>query len=95
MDRLTTIEKVGSMTEPSDRYFVGVEDNIYNIRFKGFKLRDVDTGEIFHEFIAEDIYQLDYFAEHELDYIFPHRMLKVRNIGSNLKLVVGNNLVRD
>jgi hypothetical protein len=95
MENLTTLEGVRSMSVPSDKFFVNLEDNLYGIRFKGFKIRDVDTGEVFHDFTAEDIYQLDYFADHELEYIFPHILLKAKNIGSNLTLVVGDQLVKD
>ena len=95
MNRLTTIEKVKSMTEPTDSFLVGLEDNTYGIRFKGFKMRNVDNGEIFYEFITDNIYLLDYYASNELNYRFPNSILKARNIGSNLILVVGNNLVRD
>jgi hypothetical protein len=95
MENLTTIETIKAMTKPTDDFLVALDDNIYGVRFKGFKIRDVDTGEIFHDFQAEDIYQLDYFADHELDYQFPHSVLKAKNIGSNLTLVVGDKLVKD
>jgi hypothetical protein len=95
MENLITIEKIKAMKSQTDDYLVKLVDNSYGIRFKGFKIRDVDTGEVFHEFLAEDIYQLDYFADHELEYLFPHTVLKARNIGSNLTLVVGDQLVKD
>ena len=95
MDKNISINTVMNMTEPSTDFFVGLSDNIYGIRFKGFKLRDVETGEVFHSFIAEDIYELDYFADHELSYIFPNQILRAKNLGSNLTLVVGDNLVKD
>jgi hypothetical protein len=95
MENLTTIEVVKGMTKPTDDFLVALEDNIYGIRFKGFKIRDVDSGEVFHDFQADDIFQLDYFADHELDYQFPHDVLKASNIGSNLTLVVGDKLVKD
>ena len=95
MENLTTLEGVRSMSCPSDKFFVKLDDNLYGIRFKGFKIRDVDTGEVFHDFTAEDIYQLDYFADNELEYIFPHILLRAKNIGSNLTLVVGDQLVKD
>jgi hypothetical protein len=95
MDKNISIDKVMNMTEPSTEFFVGLEDNIYGIRFKGFKLRDVQTGEVFHSFKAEDIYELDYFADHELSYVFPNQILRAKNLGSNLTLVVGDNLVKD
>ena len=95
MDKNIRINMVMSMTEPSSDFFVNLEDNLYGIRFKGFKLRDVQSGEVFHSFKAEDIYELDYFADHELSYIFPNQILKAKNLGSNLTLVVGDHLVKD
>jgi hypothetical protein len=95
MDNFATIQYIKSLTKPSTDFLVRLEDNIYGIRFKGFKIRDVDSGEVFHDFVADDIFQLDYFADHELEYLFPHSVLKAKNIGSNLTLVVGEELVKD
>ena len=94
MENLITIESALAMTCPTDKFLVKLEDNIYGIRFKGFKLRDCDTNETFHEFYAQDIYDLDYFADHILEYKFPLKILKSKTLGSNLTLVVGNNLVQ-
>ena len=95
MENLITIDSIKAMTKPTEQFYVALEDNVYGVRFKGFKIRDVDTGEVFHDFQADDIYQLDYFADNELDYQFPHAVLKAKNIGSNLTLVVGDKLVKD
>lgn len=95
MDKNISINAVMNMTQPSTDFFVSLQDNTYGIRFKGFKLRDVQTGEVFHSFVADDIYQLDYFADNELSYIFPNQILRAKNLGSNLTLVVGDNLVKD
>jgi hypothetical protein len=95
MEHLITIDSVKAMTSSTPDFLVALEDNVYGIRFKGFKIRDVDTGEVFHDFQATDIYELDYFADHELEYQFPHCVLKATNIGSTLTLVVGDNLVKD
>jgi hypothetical protein len=95
MDKQIDIDHVLNMCEPSSEFFVHLEDNIYGIRFKGFKLRDYQTNEIFHNFISDDIYELDYFAENELSYIFPSIILKSQNLGSNITLVVGDHLVKD
>ena len=90
-----TIEKVKSMTEPTPEFLTSLEDNSYGIHFKGFKIRDIDTGEIFQEFSTDDIHQLDFYADHELNYRFPHSMLKAKKLGSNLTLAVGDNVVKD
>ncbi len=58
------------------------------------KIRDCDKGTIFHEFRADSIYDLDIFAELELEYHFPQEILKTKTIGTNLTFVVGNQPVQ-
>ena len=94
MEKGITIDQVMNMKNPSDNFYVELKDNALGIRFKGFKLRDVQTNEIFHSYQSEDIYELDYFADNELDYVFPSSILKAKNLGSNITLVTGNNLVK-
>ncbi len=95
MDNAPDINTVMEMTKPSSEFFVYLEDNVHGIRFKGFKLRNFETGEIFHQFTAQNIYELDYFADNELNYHFPSKILKSKTLGSNLTLVMGDNLVKD
>ncbi len=93
METLITIDSVLNMQTPADRFFVTLEDNVFGIRFKGFRLRDCDTNETFHEYYAQDLYELDYFADHLLEYRFPQKILTCNTLGSNLTLVVGEFLV--
>ena len=95
MKKEITIDEVMNMKTPSENFYVELKDNILGIRFKGFKLRDVKTNEIFHSYQSENIYELDYFADNELEYVFPLNIFKAKNLGSNITLVVGNNLVKD
>lgn len=95
MDTSYSPETILGMTKPTDSFLVALEDNIYAIRFKGFRLRDMDTGEIYHEFSTDNVYELDYFADHELQYEFPNKILKAKTIGSSLTLVTGDQLVKD
>ena len=95
MDKNIDINTVLSMQSPTKDFLVELKDNIYGIRFKGFQLRETQTGEIYHSFQAENIFELDYFADNELNYLFPNKILKSQNLGSNLTLVVGNNLVKN
>lgn len=93
MEKIITLDTALSFTKPTEDFLVKLDDNTYGVRFKGFKIRDCDSNEIYHDFKADDIYQLDYFADNELSYLFPHRLLKAKTIGSNLTLVVGSKLV--
>ena len=95
VEKLTTIKDINNMNAPSKSFYVSLEDNIYGIRFKAFKIRDVSTKEVFHEFSTDDVFQLDYFADNLLNYQFPYKMLRANSIGTNLTLVVGDKLVKD
>ena len=90
-----TLDKILEMQSPTEDFLVTLEDNKPGVRFNGFKLRDCETGEIYHEYYPENVYELDYFAENELDYTFPHKILKAKTLGSTLKLVVGNQVVKN
>ncbi len=95
MDKTVKPEEVLKMEKPTTDFLVKLSDNEYGIRFIGFKIRDVDKGDTFHEFKAQNIYDLDYFADHELNYIFPHKMLIAKTIGTNLTFVVGDKEVKN
>ena len=90
-----TPEEVLKLDKPTDHFIVTLEDNKPGVRFNGFKLRDSETDEIYHEYYPSDIYELDYFADHTLEYKFGYKIIKTKNIGTTLKLVVGDNLVKN
>jgi len=95
MQTLYTLESVLNMETPREQFLVKLKDNIYGIRFKGFKLRDCDTHEIYNNFETDNVFELDYFADHVLNYEFPQKILKAKVLGSNLKLVVGDQFVQN
>lgn len=90
-----TLDEVLKMQEPTKEFLVKLEDNKPGVRFKGFKLRNMETGEVYHEYYPADVYELDYFADNELDYSFPNKILKAKTLGSTLQLVVGNQVVKN
>lgn len=94
MDSSLTIDQALSMQKPTDKFLVKLSDNVHGVRFNGFKLRDMDTGEIYHEYYPSDIYELDYFADHILDYSFSNKILKAKKLGSTLKLCIGDKDVK-
>lgn len=95
METTVTKNDVLQMQKPSDKFYVKLTDNSYGIRFIGFKIRDCDKGTIFHEFRASSIYDLDIFAELELEYYFPQEILKAKTIGTSLTFVVGSQPVQN
>ena len=91
-----TEEQALKMDKPTDKFLIKLEDNIYGVRFNGFKLRDIKTEKIYHEYYPKDPYELDYFADHELNYPFPNEILKgQKHLGTSLKLVVGDKMVKN
>ena len=91
-----TEEQALKMEKATDHFLIKLEDNIYGVRFNGFKLRDIKTGRVFHEYYPADPYELDYFADHMLDYPFPNEILKgQKHLGTSLNLVVGDKMVKD
>ena len=56
-----TLENVLKMQSPTDHFLVKLEDNTPGVRFNGFKLRDCESGEVYHEYYPENVYELDYF----------------------------------
>ena len=89
------LKDIQELNQPTNNFLVQLENNVYDIKFLGFKMRDTDTNEIFHQFTAEDKYQLDYFASNILEYDFPHKVLKCKTIGTDLNFCVGDKPVKD
>ena len=91
-----TEEKALKMEDALDHFLVKLEDNIYGVRFNGFQLRDIKNDKVYHEYYPADPYELDYFADHILDYPFPNDILKgQKELGTSLNLVVGDKFVKD
>ena len=96
MDKNLTLDQALKMEKPTEDFLLTLEDNTPGVRFNGFKLRDIETGEVIHEYYPEDLYELDYFADHILDYRFPNKLIQnERHLGTSLNLCVGNQLVKD
>lgn len=96
MEKTLTLEQALKMEKPTDNFIIKLEDNTPGVRFNGFKLRDMETGEIYHEYYPEDKYELDYFADHILDYKFSNKLIKnQKNLGTKLNLCVGEQVVKD
>ena len=49
------------MEKAADHFLIKLEDNIYGVRFNGFKLRDINTNKAYHEYYPKDVYKLDNF----------------------------------
>ena len=91
-----TEEQALKMDHALDHFLIKLEDNKYGVRFNGFRLRDLKTGTVYHEYYPKDPYELDYFADHMLDYPFPNEILKgQKHLETSLNLVVGDKPVKN
>lgn len=86
-----TKENILSLQKPTENFLIGRESNIYDIRFKGFQLRNLITNEIyFSSYNGDKNEELqDYYADHELTYNFDSNILKTKTLGTNLTISVG------
>ena len=92
-----TEEQALKLEKPLDKFLVKLEDNTYGVKFNGFRLKNMEEPyKVYHEYYPKDEYELDYFADHMLDYPFPNDILKgEKQLGTSLKIVVGDNLVKN
>ena len=89
MDKNITIDQVLKMEKPTDNFFLTIEDNTPGVRFNGFKLRNMETGEVYHEYYPNDIYELDFFADHELEYAFNNKLISEINADLSMMEIEG------
>ena len=85
-----SIDGIMNRTSPTDAFLVGLEGNTADIHFVGFKLRNPQTDEIYHEFTASNIYDLDIFADEVLSYVFPMKVLTSASLGAELRFMTGD-----
>jgi hypothetical protein len=90
-----TIEEVLNMTEPADFFYTEKSDNTYGIRFNSFKVRDVDSGEVFMDAQGQSEEEFDKYWDTEIEYVFPYRLLRAKSIGTNIGMVVGTTPVKN
>ena len=92
-----TEEQALKLDKPLDDFLVKLQDNTYGVKFNGFRLKDVESQKVFHEYYPKDEYELDYFADHMLDYPFPNDILKgQKHLATKLNIViVGDQMVKN
>ena len=45
-----TEEQALKLEKPLDKFLVKLEDNVYGVKFNGFRLRDAQEKKIYHEY---------------------------------------------
>ena len=99
-----TPDYVLSLKKPTDSYLCPLSSNIYNIQFLAFKIRDVESNQVFFsiekepedEEIKADV--LEDINEDELRtvrYHFGPNFFKLKEIGTTLVFSVGDKPVKD
>ena len=93
-----TEEQALKLEKPLDKFLVKLEDNTYGVKFNGFRLKNMEEPyKVYHEYYPKDEYELDYFADHMLDYPFPNDIIKgQKQLSTKLNLVVvGDKVVKN
>ena len=92
-----TEQQALQLEKPLDKFLVKLEDNTFGVKFNGFRLKDKQTDKVYHEYYPKDEYELDYFADHLLDYPFPNDILKgQKQLGTKLNIaIVGDKPVKN
>jgi len=89
------IEDIVKLKKITDQYLCQVKDNVYNIDFTKFKIRDIETGGILFEISkpegsADDVSLVeDPNAGRYVRYEFPPEFLNLRTIGATVEFTVG------
>jgi hypothetical protein len=94
---VVTPEDVLSLTKPTDGFLCTVDDNIYDIEFLGFKIRDCYDNSV--------LYEIEKPAEHigvplaeemrQVRFHFGPQFFDLKTIGTTLKFRVGEKEVAD
>jgi len=97
-----TIDYVRSLDKFTDRFFCDLKDNIYNIKFREFSVRDLDSGYVLFEVNEEENIENNGEIEEEINndsrrmkYHLGPEFLDLRNIGTSLTFSVGDKPVKD
>lgn len=95
-----TLDEVRKFPTYTDKFYCKLSDNIYNIRFVNFRVRDLDSDfvlfEVKDESTEENVIPDD--IDDNLRIIRYHLgpdFLDLKNIGTRLKFSVGNKPVKD
>ncbi|CAL1616350.1 unnamed protein product [Knipowitschia caucasica] len=89
-------DKVLGLRDVTEDYLCKPEDNIYNIDFTRFKIRDLETGTVLFEIAKppssgeEEGADIDLSAGRFVRYQFTPAFLKLRTVGATVEFTVGN-----
>ncbi|XP_062392955.1 protein unc-119 homolog B isoform X1 [Sardina pilchardus] len=91
---IITPEDVLGLQKITQNYLCGPEDNVYNIDFTRFKIRDMETGTVLFEITkppsSTDKRDVDPNAGRFVRYQFTPAFLKLRQVGATVEFTVGD-----
>jgi hypothetical protein len=87
MQGRVTPEDVLQMENPSETFLCSLDANIYDIRFGGFRIRDLDSAQVLLDLEREFEPQTD--DTRLIHYRFPPSFLDIQTIGTALTFSVG------
>ena len=94
-----TIETAREMQTPADRFIWEPSDNIYNIKFMRFRIRDMDSGETIAEIQhpEDDDFDESLLSEEDriIRYTFGPAFLDLKTIGTMLDFKIGEDPVKN
>ena len=97
-----TIDYVKSLNKFTDKFLCLLKDNIYNIKFREFGVRDLDSGYVLFEVTEEENMDKNGESEEEsndvsicMKYHLGPEFLDLRNIGTSLTFSVGDKPVKN
>ncbi|XP_005987210.1 protein unc-119 homolog B [Latimeria chalumnae] len=100
-----TPEQVLRLTRVTENYLCNPEDNIYNIDFTRFKIRDLETGTVLFEIAKppaseqddddDENGEVDASAGRFVRYQFTPAFLRLRTVGATVEFTVGDKPVNN
>ena len=97
-----TADKARNMTNPSDKFLCSLSDNVFDIKFKKYKIRDMQSGLVLVELeddsepTEEQIKALEEDPSlRTIKYQFGPDFLQLRTVGTTLEFSVGEQAVQN
>ena len=86
-------EQVLNHSEACTSFLCSLSDNVYDVRFGSFKLREMNSNEVLFE-IERDFYEATEDTR-SIQYSFPPQFLNLRSLGSTIHFSVGSEPVKN
>lgn len=97
MSKTLTLEQIRSLEEPTKEYLCTPEDNIYDIEFVCFRIRNADTNQVLFEIRKpeEEIGKKSQNPTRYVQYHFGPQFFKLSTVGTTLEFRVGSKPIKN